>query len=133
MFTRDMVIINAALIVIAALLLFHIFKNNNEMERLKMAKTRADSEMQDTEKASTSQNSYIAKDKSTSRSVANSNRQSTVKRLSQEEVSRILKRAKHDAAVAEAFEKNTNQLAGFHKHELNNDSDCFAFWKIIEN
>ncbi len=132
MITRNMIIINAALIVIAALLLFHIFKNNNEMERLKTAKAKADAEMQGTDDASTSQNSHVAKDKSTLLTEANSPRQSTGKRPSPEEVSRILKRAKHDAAVVEAFEINTNQPAGFHKLELKNDSDCFAYWQIIE-
>ena len=133
MFTRNLAIINAALIVIAALLLFHIFENNNEMERLKTAKARADAELQGMEEASNSQNSYVAKDKSTSHTETNSHRQSTVKRPSPEEVSRILKLAKHYAAVGEAFEKNTNQPAGYMRHELNSDSDCVAFWQIIEN
>ena len=124
--------INAALIAIAAILLFHIHRSGNEIERLKKAQAKADAEMQALEEASAIQNSSAAKTKSSSDAEARSSRKTEIVRPSQEEISRILERVKHDTAVMEAFKQNTNSGRGYTSHEIKSHEDCERYWSFIE-
>ena len=133
MFTNKYQIINAALIAIAAILLFHIHRSGNEIERMKKAQAKADAEMQALEEASVIQNSSAAKAKSSSDAEARSSRKTEVVRPSQEEISRILERAKHDTAVMEAFKQNTNSGSGYTPKEIKSHDDCEGYWRFIES
>ncbi len=125
--------INAALSTVAAILLFHIHRSVNEIERLKKAQAKADAEMQALEEASAIQNSSAAKAKSSSDSEARSSRKTEIVRPSQEEISRILERAKHDTAVMEAFTQNTNSGRGYAPKEIKSREDCDNYWRFIES
>ena len=128
--------VNIILAALAAILLLKIYNEDKEIKRLTK---HVENVSQNSSEPPVSSSIHASADSATaplqtsSAPTTHSPAKPTIVPPSQEEISKILQRAKHDLVIAEAFKNNCNAGGGYGNIEIKSQEDCDKFWRSIES